>query len=330
MAGALTWLQTGFDVVLAATLLGFAAALVTTPDLFLAIVLFILFGLLMAVAWARLDAVDIAIAEAAIGAGLTGALFLNARGHLASLERSTSADDTRPGRRPPDGTRRHAVRVTAVAAATWVLAMVGWALLTVPREVPGLRPWALPALDGSGAQNPVTAVLLSFRAYDTWLEIAVILLAVVGAWSQGLVGGPAPDARRDPPGRVLLGSVRLLAPLAVLSGGYLLWRGTHAPGGAFQGGAVFAGAGVLLLLAEQRLPGWNPRWPLRLILATGVLVFVVAGFAGAGIEGVFLAYRGAAAERWIVVLEVAATATIAVGLVALFVGRRPDAEDAAP
>jgi uncharacterized MnhB-related membrane protein len=39
----------------------------------------------MALAWARLDAPDIALAEAAIGAGLTGALLLTA---LARLKRA--------------------------------------------------------------------------------------------------------------------------------------------------------------------------------------------------------------------------------------------------
>lgn len=36
------------------------------------------FGLLMALVWARLHAPDIALAEATIGAGLTGALLLTA------------------------------------------------------------------------------------------------------------------------------------------------------------------------------------------------------------------------------------------------------------
>jgi uncharacterized MnhB-related membrane protein len=66
----------GFDWVLILTLIGLAWQLLVTPDLFKAIVLFIAFGLLMALAWVRLQAFDIALAEAAIGAGVTGALFL--------------------------------------------------------------------------------------------------------------------------------------------------------------------------------------------------------------------------------------------------------------
>ena len=65
-----------FDLLLALTLVGLAWTALTAKDIFKAIVLFISFGMLMAVAWLRLQAVDIALAEAAIGAGLTGAIFI--------------------------------------------------------------------------------------------------------------------------------------------------------------------------------------------------------------------------------------------------------------
>ena len=79
-----------FDLLLVAALLWSAARALTTPDLFRAVVLFIVFGLLMALAWARLDAPDIALAEAAIGAGLTGALLLDTVGYLRARQRGSS------------------------------------------------------------------------------------------------------------------------------------------------------------------------------------------------------------------------------------------------
>ncbi|MDW7645092.1 MAG: DUF4040 domain-containing protein [Desulfuromonadales bacterium] len=72
----------GFDLLLLATLLALAWQILSARDLFKAVVLFMAFGLLMALAWVRLRAPDIALAEAAIGAGLTGALLLDAVGHL--------------------------------------------------------------------------------------------------------------------------------------------------------------------------------------------------------------------------------------------------------
>jgi uncharacterized MnhB-related membrane protein len=84
-----------FDLLLAGALLWSAWRALATPDPGRAVVLFIVFGLLMALAWARLAAPDIALAEAAIGAGLTGALLLDA------LRVPRSEEDLR-ARRPED------------------------------------------------------------------------------------------------------------------------------------------------------------------------------------------------------------------------------------
>lgn len=78
----------GFDTLLAITLLWLAWSALSIRGLFRAVILFIAFGLLMALAWVRLEATDIALAEAAIGAGLTGALFLLALGHLGPAARA--------------------------------------------------------------------------------------------------------------------------------------------------------------------------------------------------------------------------------------------------
>ena len=77
-------MATPFDYLLILTLLVIAVAALAGARLFKSAVLFIAFGLLMAVGWVRLAAPDIALAEAAIGAGVTGALILDAVGHLRS------------------------------------------------------------------------------------------------------------------------------------------------------------------------------------------------------------------------------------------------------
>jgi len=79
---ALTLLSWMFDSLLGLGLLWLAWWTLSSPDLFKAIVLFISFGLLMALAWVRLNAPDVALAEATIGAGLTGALLLAALARL--------------------------------------------------------------------------------------------------------------------------------------------------------------------------------------------------------------------------------------------------------
>ncbi|MDD2741954.1 MAG: DUF4040 domain-containing protein [Rhodocyclaceae bacterium] len=67
-----------FDLLLAALLLLSAWQAMRTPHLGRALLAFVVFGLLMALAWARLDAPDIALAEAAVGAGLSGVLLFDA------------------------------------------------------------------------------------------------------------------------------------------------------------------------------------------------------------------------------------------------------------
>ena len=78
------WVLDGAIVVL---LVGLALRLITTRDLFEAIVLFVAYGLSLALAWIRVGAPDVALAEAALGAGVTGALFLNAFKRLADRAR---------------------------------------------------------------------------------------------------------------------------------------------------------------------------------------------------------------------------------------------------
>lgn len=80
-----------FDLLLVAALLLSAWRALVAPAIDRAVVLFIVFGLLMTLAWARLSAPDIALAEAAIGAGLTGALLLDALGALGRRERKKGA-----------------------------------------------------------------------------------------------------------------------------------------------------------------------------------------------------------------------------------------------
>ena len=79
----MTWADWALDGTLVLLLLGLAVRLLTTRDLFEAIVLFIAYGLTMALAWVRIGAPDLALAEAALGAGVTGALLVNAYRRLA-------------------------------------------------------------------------------------------------------------------------------------------------------------------------------------------------------------------------------------------------------
>jgi uncharacterized MnhB-related membrane protein len=94
-------LDWGLDGVLALIVLWLAWRSLSTVTLFHAVVLFIAFGLVLALVWARLAAVDVALAEVAIGAGVTGALLLAALVRLEPrMGRGRASADS-------DGARRH-------------------------------------------------------------------------------------------------------------------------------------------------------------------------------------------------------------------------------
>ena len=85
-----------FDWVLLLVILVLAWRSLNDRDLFRAVIKFIALGLLLAVAWVRLRAPDVALAEAAVGSGLTGALILSA------LVRMRRREQAATGKRPEE------------------------------------------------------------------------------------------------------------------------------------------------------------------------------------------------------------------------------------
>lgn len=80
------------DLLLVIALLVSAWFALTTADLLHGVILFIAFGLLVALAWVRLQAPDVAMAEAAVGSGLTGALLLSS---LSAMRRAQTRAEAR-------------------------------------------------------------------------------------------------------------------------------------------------------------------------------------------------------------------------------------------
>lgn len=95
-------MSTVFDAALCLLILVLGWRVVFTAEAFRATVTFFVFGLLVALAWVRMQALDVALAEAAIGAGLTGALFLAALSRREHPE-PTSERPSEPGAKPLDG-----------------------------------------------------------------------------------------------------------------------------------------------------------------------------------------------------------------------------------
>jgi multisubunit Na+/H+ antiporter MnhB subunit len=301
-------MSTAFDLLLALMVLALAVRLLTTDDLFEAIVMFVSFGLALALVWVRVGAVDVALAEVALGAGVTGALLVNTWRRLE--------------RKAPDWLeiRRHdrwAALLPGICGA--LAAVAAFAAVRMPRAADPLAARITARIDETAVQNPVTAVLLDFRAYDTLLEIAVLVAGIAAVWAleRGRPAVPPPATASDEP--VLAALVRWIVPLVIISAIYLTWIGSHAPGGAFQAGALLAGAVVLLLAAGFLRPYRPGSALLRVSVALGLFVFTAAALHTAFTQGYMLRYPVASAYYWIVGIEAVLTISIAAILADLFV-----------
>ncbi|MCW8944886.1 MAG: Na(+)/H(+) antiporter subunit B [Sedimenticola sp.] len=305
-----------FDLLLVFLLLWLAWLVMSSEDLFKAIVLFVAFGLLMALVWVRLEAPDIALAEAAIGAGLTGALLMAALDRLNAVKPMPAAAVVTSAKREQPSLPS---KVLPLVALVLIVLGLGYALLSLPDVADGLVPNVKEQMAQSGVKNPVTAVLLNFRGYDTLLEMVVLLLALLSVWSLGGVRKLSP--RNTNP--VLASLCRVLVPVLILVSCYLLWVGADAPGGAFQAGSVLGAAGVLLLLSGWHVEQKILLWPLRFILVLGSGVFIIIAAVLFFTQGGLLTYPVAQAGWLILLLESAATLSIGATLAALFFGGIP-------
>jgi multisubunit Na+/H+ antiporter MnhB subunit len=190
-------------------------------------------------------------------------------------------------------------------------------VLFLPDPAPTLAPAAAENAAATGLGNPVTNVLIAFRAMDTMLEKVVLLLALVGVWSLApdrfRGGRPTPLRQADPNGALTL-LAHLLPPVGIVVGIYILWEGADHPGGAFQGGTILAAMWLLVMMAGLGdAPSGSRGW-LRLALICGPSVFLTIGLLGLWLGEAFLAYPAAYAKPLILAIELAMTLTIALSL----------------
>jgi multisubunit Na+/H+ antiporter MnhB subunit len=309
---------TGFDLVLAALIVGTGLFAVTVRDLFGAVVFFIVYGVFVALAWLRLGAMDVALTEAALGAGLTGVLLIGA---VARLARRTGAAQSEALGPRGFAAAPSVSQIAAMLASAAVSGALGWAFVSLaPSD--GLRAGVAANLEASGVSNPVTAVLINFRGWDTLLESIVLLAALIGLWSLwrdedwGQRPGLRQHARAD---GVLATFGRLLPPFGLLLGVYLVWVGSSLPGGAFQGGTVLAAVWLLIMMAGLMPPPLVTSARMRAALIAGPLVFLGVGIIGA-FAGSFLGLPPAYAKPLILTIEAALTLSIAATLALLVLG----------
>ena len=151
-----------------------ALATAVLRDVLSAIVAFAAYSLGLALLWVTLQAPDVALTEAAIGAGVTTVLFLLTLSKTATQSPETVFE------------RIHwpALGLVAVFAAALL-----WTVPAIPAiGDPSAPAWAYPevtqyylehAHEETEVENVVTAVLAAYRGFDTFGEAVVVFAAGV-------------------------------------------------------------------------------------------------------------------------------------------------------
>jgi multicomponent Na+:H+ antiporter subunit B len=250
-----------------------AVAAILLTDLFAVVMLFGVYSLLTAAVFMDLDAVDVAFTEAAVGAGVTTVLMLSSL-HL------TKRWEALPRRNPLLG-----LLVVGVTGAALVYAVLDAPPLGDPSAPvhQHVTPRYIEQGEAEvGMPNLVTAVLASYRGYDTFGETVVIFTAGLAVL---LLLGIQEDPRMRPGvsaigDQVVLRSVvKVLLPLILLFGLYVQFHGDFGAGGGFQAGVIFATAFVLydLVFGDGSARAVVPPGWLHRLAAIGVLIYGSVG-----------------------------------------------------
>lgn len=172
-------IDTLIDIALMAFLAITAIAIIKTHNLFVIIMLFGIFSLHSAGLFVVMDAADVAFTEAAVGTGISTVLM------LATLALTKKQQEKKP--------------VYRARLPLLVVLITGSALVYGTYDIPSFGDPYSPAqqhikphyiehsLEETGVPNVVTAVLASYRGYDTLGEVTVIFTAGIGVML--LIGG---------------------------------------------------------------------------------------------------------------------------------------------
>jgi uncharacterized MnhB-related membrane protein len=147
------------DIGLSALVLAVAVWTIAAREALAAVVGFVAYGLLLSLVWVRLFAVDVALTEAAIGGGVTGVLLIGAAARLRDAGNAEAAEQPNEPQ-----------RFWAGALCLLVTAALAAVVLLLPDPAPTLAPEAAQNLAETGLGNPITAVLIAYRSFDTMLE----------------------------------------------------------------------------------------------------------------------------------------------------------------
>jgi len=276
LGGSLAWTPLDGITALGMLILGGSAVLTAAfhRNNLVALMIVGVSGLMVALAFARFSAPDLALTQLSVEL-VTIVLLLLVLFFL-------------PPRSPAEAESLPLMRDLLLAGASGVLvALLAYGVMTRPYD--SIASFFLEnSLSGGGGANVVNVILVDFRGFDTLGEISVLAIAAVGIFAL-LRGLHLPHSARDLNGRpwstdshpmILASLSRALLPMALLVSVFIFLRGHNLPGGGFIAGLVTA---VALTLQYISLGvGWTQaRLPFTYHSLAGAGV-LIAGLTGLG------------------------------------------------
>ena len=139
----------------------------------------------------------------------------------------------------------------------------------------------------TGSLNLVTAIYLDFRLLDTLFEAGILLVAVTGvsyiAQHEHVEHNPLFMLDKFKIPELFVSLARIIYPIVLLFGIYVIFNGHLAPGGGFQGGSILATALLILYYIDLKKKTnlqtifTIEKWLYLLLLGISMISFITRG-----------------------------------------------------
>ena len=255
-------------------------------DRLLALIITSVVGLVVSLAFLQFSAPDLALTQISVEVVTTILLLLA----INLLPRTTP--DEMPMRSKIGAGTLAVVGGFGVAALTYAVMTRGFETIS-GYHIEQSKP-------GGGGTNVVNVILVDFRGYDTFGEIIVLAIAALtifalldsamhGAAARRLARVRFSPQAHDPHPLMLVVITRVLLPLSLMVGVYILLRGHNMPGGGFIAGLIVAIAFLMQYMASGYVwASHRARFDAHVMIGGGVLIAGATGIASLVFDRPFL------------------------------------------
>ena len=179
----------------------------------------------------------------------------------------------------------------------------------------------------TGSLNLVTAIYLDYRLLDTLFEAGILLVAVTGvswiAQHENIEHNPLFMLDRFKIPELFVSFARVIYPVVLLFGIYVIFNGHLAPGGGFQGGAILATALLILYYIDlKKKTNLEAIFTIEKILYLSLLIIASFSYFTRGVwfTNVMPLASGIDVKAiFLITLNLIIGAKVALGLTAIFI-----------